>query len=335
MSTQHILSVMVVALNEAQHLPGLKAALDRLRLPAGWSLETILVDGGSRDGSVEVARHAGFDECLVVPGASIPVCRNRALQAARGSALAFLDGDCMPEHDWLEQAAPWLLKPGPVLVGYPVQPPAAGNWIQRAWHAHWHHKNPAAQQGSAEPVTVEAFRLITTRNMLFNRALLEAVPAFDETLTTGEDTDFAFRAAQAGIEVAALPTLRVTHLGEPATLRQYYRQQLWHANRKAYSTILKSSGGKSGANAIYFSLAFLAALLLVPLGLALAVSYSPWFGLLLVPLVLVTAGPAALIADRANSPLLFIRLIILYFLYGLARSVDLVGLAPRKKSWKS
>lgn len=331
----HVLSVLVVALNEARHLPGLKAALDHLHLPAGWSLETILIDGGSRDGSVEIAREAGFDECQVHPGASIPVCRNHALRAARGTALAFLDGDCMPERHWLERAAPWLLKPTPVMIGYPVRPPDSGNWIHRAWHAHWHHKNPAAQGGDPAPVTRDAFRMITTRNMLFNRALLNAVPEFDETLTTGEDTDFAFRATQAGCEVVALPTLCVTHLGEPATLRQYYRQQLWHANRKAYGTILKSAGGKSGANAIYFSIAFLAALLLAALGLLLAALFTPWALLLLAPLALVTAGPAALIADRANSPVLFFRLIVLYFLYGLARSVDLVGLSPRKKSWKS
>ena len=335
MSAQHILSVMVVALNEAKHLPGLKDALDHLRLPEGWSLETILVDGGSRDGTVEAAREAGFDECRVHPGASIPVCRNHALRAARGSAFAFLDGDCVPDRHWLEHAAPWLLKPAPVLLGYPVTPPESGNWIQHSWHAHWHHKNPAARQGDAAPVVAEAFRLITTRNMLFNRALLGVVPAFDESLTTGEDTDFAFRAAQAGCEVVALPSLRVAHLGEPATLRQYYRQQLWHANRKAYGTILKSSRGKAGANAIYFSVAFLGSLLLAFLGVVLALLFTPWTLFLLAPLVAVTAGPAALIADRANSPILFLRLTVLYFLYGFARSVDLVGLSPRKKSWKS
>ena len=332
---QHVLSVLVVALNEAQHLPGLKAALDRLHLPAGWSIESILIDGGSRDGSVEAAREAGFDECQVHPGASIPVCRNHAMRAARGVALAFLDADCMPGRDWLFHAAPWLLKPTPVLIGYPVAPPETGNWIQKSWHAHWHHKNPAAKGDPAEPVALDAFRLLTTRNMLFNRALLDVVPSFDESLATGEDTDFAFRAAQAGCEVVALPSLRVTHLGEPSTLRQYYRQQLWHANRKAYATILASSGGKAGAHAIYFSCAFLVALLLVPLGILLAILFSPGFWLLLAPLVFVTAGPAALIADRANSPLLFLRLCVLYFLYGLARSVDLVGLSPRKKSWKS
>ena len=332
---QHVLSVMVVALNEAKHLPGLKNALDHLRRPEGWSLETILIDGGSRDRSVEVAREAGFDECQIHPGASIPVCRNHALRAARGCALAFLDGDCMPDKDWLVHAAPWLLRPAPVLIGYPVVPPETGNWIQRSWHAHWRHKNPAAQPGGSEPIVVEAFRLITTRNMLFNRALLAAVPSFDETLTTGEDTDFAFRASQAGCEVAALPSLRVTHLGEPSTLRQYYRQQLWHANRKAYSAILKSSRGKTGANAIFFSLAFLASLCLAFLGIVLATLFSPWALLLLVPLAAVTVLPALLIADRANSPVLLLRLAVLYFLYGLARSVDLVGLSPRKKSWKS
>lgn len=332
---QHILSVMVVALNEARHLPGLKEALDKLHRPEGWSLETILIDGGSHDGSVEAARAAGFDECHVHPGASIPVCRNHALRAARGAALAFLDGDCIPDKDWLRQAAPWLLKPTPVLLGYPVRPPESGNWIHHSWHAHWHHKNSAAPHGDSAPVTTDAFRLITTRNMLFNRALLDRVPAFDETLRTGEDTDFAFRAAQAGCEVVALPALRVTHLGEPSTLRQYYRQQLWHANRKAYATILKNTGGRSGANAIYFAIAFLAGLLLALAGLVLGLLTTPWAFFLLAPLVAITAGPALLIADRANSPILFLRLCILYFLYGLARSVDLVGLSPHKKSWKS
>lgn len=331
----HVLSVMVVTFNEERHVPGLKAALDLLHLPAGWDLETILVDGGSRDGTVAAAREAGFDECLVYPGASIPVCRNHALRAARGGALAFLDGDCMPDRDWLANAAPWLLRPVPVLLGYPVQPPASGNWIQRAWHAHWRHKTPASQGAGPEPVTTDAFRLITTRNMLFNRALLAVVPGFDEALSTGEDTDFAFRAAQAGCEVVALPSLRVTHLGEPSTLGQYYRQQLWHANRKAYGTILKSSGGKSGANAIFFSLFFLGGLVLAAAGLALGLFITPWALLLLAPLAAVTILPAALIADRANSPVLFLRLIVLYFLYGFARSVDLVGLSPRKKSWKS
>ncbi|MDY0149921.1 MAG: glycosyltransferase [Kiritimatiellia bacterium] len=333
---QQVLTVMVVTLNEERHIPALKNALDKLHLPEGWRIESILVDGGSRDATVEVARAAGFEDCQVLPGASIPVCRNQALRSARGHALAFLDADCLPDREWFQHALPWLEKPGPVMLGYPVHPPKTGNWIQRTWHAHWHHKHSASQQDQPAPVTKGAARLLTTRNMLFNRALLDIVPSFDETLSTGEDTDFAFRASQAGGLVVALPTLRVTHLGEPSTLRQYFRQQLWHANRKAYGTILRSAGRISGANAIFFSVFFLLALCLALLSLPLAVIFSSLWGLLLLlPLVLVTAAPAALIADRASSPALFFRLCILYFLYGLARAIDLIGLSPRKQSWKS
>ena len=332
---RNVLSVMVVALNEAKHIPRLLGALADLRLPHAWSFETILVDGGSTDGTPEIARELGVDTVLSMPGASIPVCRNAALRAARGTALAFLDGDCMPDAGWLEVAAEYLVSPEPTMLGFPVRPPASGNWIQRAWHAHWQHKNNAAQNDALAPFDREAFRLITTRNMLFNRALLQVVPQFDEKLVTGEDTDFAFRATEAGAHVMALPTLVVTHLGEPATLQDYYRQQLWHANRRAYATILRSSGGKRGANAIYFTLAFLGALFLAAAGiLAAAIFVSFWPLLLLLPIVAVTSAPAFLIALRARSLLLLPKLSILYFLYGLARSIDFLGLAPEKPSWK-
>ena len=331
-----LLSILVVTLNEAPRLPALASALASLRLPDGWSLETILVDGGSTDSTPDVARELAFDRVLVLPGASIPVCRNAAIRAATGDALAFLDGDCVPSTDWFLEAAPLLSSPPPTLLGYPVRPPPDGNWIQRSWHAHWQHKNPSSASSAPVSSADGAFRLITTRNMLFNRALLTVVPAFDETLTTGEDTDFAFRATESGARVLALPSLLVVHLGEPATLRQYFRQQLWHANRKAYATILRSSGGKRGANAIYFSAASLLALLLALLGLVLApVLRSPWPLLGLLPLLAVVSLPALLISARARSPLLFPRLAVLYFLYGLARSIDLLGLAPAKPSWKS
>lgn len=331
----NVLSVMVVALNEAKHIPRLMGALSDLRLPPSWSCETILVDGGSTDGTPDIARELGVDTVLSMPGASIPVCRNAALRAARGTALAFLDGDCMPDVAWLEVAAPYLVSPEPTMLGFPVRPPASGNWIQRAWHAHWQHKNNAAQNDALAPFDREAFRLITTRNMLFNRALLQVVPQFDEKLVTGEDTDFAFRATEAGAHVMALPTLVVTHLGEPATLQDYYRQQLWHANRRAYATILRSSGGKRGANAIYFTLAFLGSLFLAVAGiLAAAIFVSFWPLLLLLPIVAVTSAPALLIALRARSLMLLPKLSVLYFLYGLARSIDFLGMAPEKPSWK-
>jgi glycosyltransferase involved in cell wall biosynthesis len=330
------LSVMLVALNEAHHLEAIRIALDQVAVPEGWRVERILVDGGSTDGTARLAQEMGFTRVLVLPGASIPVCRNAALETATGDAFAFLDADCIPCREWLEVASPYLESAEPTLVGYPVMPPGSGNWVQSAWWAHWRHKNRHDGDAAADAVETDAFRLVTTRNMLFNRPLLALAERFDEHLTTGEDTDFAFRASRKGARILAVRALRVIHLGEPATLSQFFRQQLWHANRKAYATILRSSGGKSGANAIYFSLAFLFALVLALASAVAAVACkTPWPLAGLLPLAAVALAPALWIAARAKRAALVPQLAVLYFLYGLARAIDLAGLAPRKPSWKA
>jgi rSAM/selenodomain-associated transferase 2 len=92
------LSVVVPALNEAPRLPALLAALAPLRARGH---ELILVDGGSRDGTPELAR-AGCDRVLAAP-------RGRARQmnagaaAAAGSMLVFLHADTRlpPDADGL------------------------------------------------------------------------------------------------------------------------------------------------------------------------------------------------------------------------------------------
>lgn len=332
----HQISIMIVALNEARHLPRLIHALHRLILPPSMQIETILIDGGSTDGTPDMAREMGFSQVHVMKGANIPVCRNAAIRHAHGEWLAFLDGDCEPASDWLLNAMPFLQPAQPVLLGYPVLPPADGQWIQRAWHAHWKLKNRHATATAPDaPIQQDAFRLIVTRNMLFTRKLLDIIPSFDEKLSTGEDTDFAFRATNAGCAVLAVPGLKVIHYGEPATLREFYRQQLWHSNRSVYLSILKSAGGVRGANAVYYSLAFLTALIGAIGGLLLACTgFIPACALALLPL-LTAALPALKIAWRARSAKLFMQLLPLYFLYGLARSVDLLGFSRRKKSWKT
>ncbi len=320
-------SVIVVTLNEAAHLPRLKSALSALHLPPGTELETILVDGGSTDGTAGLGRSLGFSQVLELPGARIPVCRNRGLSAAGGDWIAFLDGDCEPALDWLDVAAACLGSSTPQLIGWPVSPPTPGTWVQRYWNVHWLNKH----QGG----TADAFRLLTTRNMLMHRAVPNALQGFDEELHTGEDTDFALRAAQHGFPVTAIPELRVIHHGEPATLRQFFLQQLWHANRKSYQKIARATGLRSGGNAVVFSALFLAGLTLSLLSILLAAwSHEPRFLWLALPLPALIALPAALMAFRAKSGRAFLPLCALYAAYGLARSVDLAGLHRTKISWK-
>lgn len=333
----HRLSIISVTYNEARHVARLQQAVNRLQRPDSVEVETILVDGGSKDGTVEAARAAGFTRIVMLPGASIPVCRNAGLREATGDWIAFLDGDCEPASDWLEQARPFLEQEPRVLVAWPARPPEPHTWVQAAWLFHWSQKNPHREiRLGREVVAREGFRLATTRNMLLHRAVADQLGGFNEELTTGEDTDFAFRADQAGIPVLGLPALRVAHYGEPATFGQWYKQQLWHANRKSYRHIQNISGGKIGGNAPRFTALYLSTLSLGLLGLAAALITDHWSLItLFLPFLGLIAGPAALLSWRGRTARYFLGLCVLYTAYGFARSIDLLGLHQAKPSWKA
>lgn len=328
------LSVIVVALNESDHLQRLMASIQSLRKPAAVTVETILVDGGSSDDTVARAREAGFTKVLVLPEATIPTCRNRGAAESTGQWLAYVDADCEVAEDWLEQALPLLQEHGEVVLGWPAEPPDPATWVQAAWKAHWASKNTRAELFNGQPVVRhESFRMVTTRNMILTRSVFEKLGGFDEELATGEDTDFVFRAYLQGISVLGVPALRVVHYGEPATLTAFFRQQIWHANRASYQRIIRKTGGRIGGNAPAFTAVFAASLALFVAGLAVIASGKCGWPLLLI-LPAVFFFPALLIASRARDLKLCLPLAALYATYGLARTADLVGLFRVKKSWK-
>ena len=329
-----LVSFIVVVFNEAKVLPLVKAAFDRLHLPPGMTLETIAIDGGSRDNSVAVARAAGFTKVVEMPGANIPVCRNAGMRESRGDWIAFVDGDCILDPDWLSHAARLLTRHNELVLGWPASPPSPGTWVQQAWHMHWMNKNPALETDEGEQVLKrEGFRLITTRNMIFHRGVADRIGGFDESLSTGEDTDFVFRATMAGIAAWGLPALKSVHLGEPDTLKKFYKQQIWHANRRAYAAIMEKSGMKSGGNAPKFAALFLATSVVFFASWALGF-FHPIFWLGLLPLPSLLLALSARTCLRAKRFGLLLPLAALYGAYGLARSLDLIGLSPHKPSWK-
>jgi glycosyltransferase involved in cell wall biosynthesis len=333
----HTLSVISVTFNEAAHVQRLLDSIRGLRRNADVTLECIVVDGGSSDGTPEAAREAGFDQVMVLPGANIPVCRNRGLAAAAGDWIAFIDGDCELAPDWLDQARPLLECGETVLVGWPAAPPEPMTWVQAAWRFHWLQKNSRVDLFHGRRVVrQEGFRLATTRNMVLHRAVVDRVQGFNEELSTGEDTDFAYRAYLAGVVVLGCPDLKVIHHGEPRTFGQFFRQQVWHANRKSYEHIMKATGGKVGGNAPRYAAAFLAASLLAVGGLlgTLITEHGSLLFLSL-PLLALIAGPAALMSWRGETWRHFLPLCAIYAAYGAARAWDLAGLARAKPSWKS
>jgi glycosyltransferase involved in cell wall biosynthesis len=121
-ASRHI-SVVVPTLNEEEHLGSLLSSLAEQSHPP---LEVIVVDGGSSDATLEVARGWGA-RAMVSAGATEFRSRNLGAQLARGSILLFTGADVVLPHRVLENI--WIrFTHDPALTaiagpGIPIDPP--------------------------------------------------------------------------------------------------------------------------------------------------------------------------------------------------------------------
>jgi hypothetical protein len=94
-------SVIIPALNEEKYLPRCLESLTRQSRKDQF--EIIVVDGGSKDRTVEVAKdHA--DKVMVEPS-PVGVARNLGAKCAEGKILAFIDADTIACERWIETIA--------------------------------------------------------------------------------------------------------------------------------------------------------------------------------------------------------------------------------------
>lgn len=99
------ISIVIRTLNEARYLPELLASIADQQLRPGWSVETVVIDSGSSDGTLAIALAHG---CVIThirrDQFSFGRSLNQGCEAASGDVLVFISGHCVPT-DCL-----WLLR---------------------------------------------------------------------------------------------------------------------------------------------------------------------------------------------------------------------------------
>lgn len=206
------LTVVIPAFNEERFIARQLATLRRHT--AAFETQVIVVDNGSSDRTVELARTGGADLVLQERG-SVAAVRNAGARHAAADVLMFIDADVFLTEAWARRIGEVIdkVRCDRVLTGSWVSVPPDCTWLERYWFKPLEHgRNTHMNSG----------------HMIVSKALFDELGGFDATLETGEDFDFSMRARAAGATLIDDVALKVIHEGYPKSVREFMRREIWH-----------------------------------------------------------------------------------------------------------
>lgn len=196
-----LVSVVVPAFNSAEFIAG---TLTSVYEQTYKNMQVIVVDDGSTD---ETAKLVGATDatCIYQQNAGAPAARNRGLQECRGEYIAFLDSDDVWLPTKIERQLVFLqnnradgfvvCRMRAVLAPGMVWPPSLRS-------AHYDTQPPA----------------YLPSGMLVRREVFGQIGNFDEAIPTGDDSDWLFRAKDAGIEHGVLQEVLLEKTIRPGSI---------------------------------------------------------------------------------------------------------------------
>jgi len=212
------ISVVIVSFDGRRWLPDCLVALSLQR--DAPEFETILVDNGSTDGSVELVRTSYPRVRVIESGENLGFAggNNLGAREARGEWIAFLNNDTVADPGWL--AALWrahlahpefdLITSRLVFMHDPAIVDSAGDGYLRAGGAFKHGHGADA---SSFAVSREVFGACGGA-FLVNREAFAALGGFDERFfMVYEDVDLSYRARLRGMRVWYAADAVVHHAG--------------------------------------------------------------------------------------------------------------------------
>jgi hypothetical protein len=227
-----LISVVVPCYNQAHYLgEAIESALAQSYRP----LEVVVVDDGATDSTFEVATAYSEVRCVRQPNEGLAAARNAGLRDSRGEHVVFLDAD--------DRLLPDALRVGAAtLDAHPEAAFVVGRYRR------------IAADGTALPVSrrprverdhyaslVRRCWIAMPATVMYRRAVLDAIGAFDPALRCAEDYDLYLRIAR------RFPI--VDHYEEVAEYRQHPGTISLNAARMLTATLAVLAPHRPGAHA--------------------------------------------------------------------------------------
>ena len=251
-------------------LDGLIAIRDR---PGSGLKRILLVDDGSKDGTVEIAREKGV-EVLASGGRGAGAARNIGIGAVDTPLIWFVDADCVASPDALDHLRPHLEDADVAGAGGTYGIASDATLLERLIHEEIKVRHDRMS---------EEVDFLATFDVLYRRDVLRDLDGFDERYLKGQDADLAFRLIENGhrLRFDRRSEVRHHHADRLSRYLRVQRQQgYW---RVALHLEHTGRGGNSYSGPLDHLQPFVAAGLVASLPLLL---WWPWGGIAPAALVL-------------------------------------------------
>lgn len=215
-----LVSVIIPVYNGGNTLTACLRALTAQSLPRD-QFEIIVVDDGSQDNSVSIARQFNV-QCVTLTHRSAPIARNAGARLSRGQWIAFTDHDCLPSQHWLKT----LLA---------ICTSSENTWGAAGKTLGYESRSDAARfvdltggLDAEKYLTHSAHPWAPACNVIYRRSIFEAIGRFDERYLNYEYCDLHLRMRHHSDWVFKHePRALVLHRHR-STWRQYWHQQFFY-----------------------------------------------------------------------------------------------------------
>lgn len=214
-----LVSIVIRTLNEARYLDDVLAAIKRQDLAPEISLETVIVDSGSSDETLNIAERHG---CRITHIAKAEFTFGRSLnigcEFAAGEILVFLSGHCVPiSSDWLMHLITPLIK-GQCCYAY-------GRQVGFGPTKYSENRVFLKYYPADDLLPQEGFFANNANAALLRSCWQEH--HFDESLTGLEDMHLAKRLVNAGARIGYISSGTVYHIHDEswAQVRNRYERE--------------------------------------------------------------------------------------------------------------
>ena len=177
----------------------------------------------------------GFVKVLHEPEPGSYSARNLGARISKGKILAFTDSDCIPDPDWLRNAAKYFISNNCSLIGGKIELFRKEECSEAAYIF---EKHTAFQQHDTVPEGKSV-----TANLFVKKTTFEQLDGFNEKMKSGGDWEFTKRAVNEGYNLDYADDVVVKHPARRSLRKVFSKQRriaawglLNNKKRYGYST---------------------------------------------------------------------------------------------------